>query len=66
MACDQCGGRLYGRSVIDHYELKREYTSKRADGRAEMIADSLDVQFCSAKCLCEYVAQHILPDALTE
>lgn len=68
MACDGCGGRLYGGSVIEHYDLTRTYTPMNEKRTAIVgpAGETLNVQFCSARCLCRYVDKHIAPDAATE
>ena len=66
--CDQCGKSMYGGDVIAPYELTRSFVSmtpnrKDVDGPA---GETLNVRFCSARCLCLYVEGHIAPDAATE
>ena len=68
MARDECAGRLYGGSIIEHYELTRTYTPIN-EGRTAIIGpagETLNVKFCSAKCLCRYVETHIAPEAASE
>lgn len=68
MTCDECGGQLYGGQVIDHYELTRCYIEMAPDRRfANMVVpETLDVQFCSGRCLVRWVVAHIVPDVAAD
>ena len=66
--CCVCGRNVYDHSgTLDFYELSHTYVVLK-DGKAEIVSPETvrDLTFCSARCLCTYVAEKIAPDARSE
>jgi hypothetical protein len=68
MDCVVCGDDGYDSQVIDRYTLVHLYVLKGADGSAAAVPPGTgqELNFCSAKCLTQYVNTKIAPDAAGE
>ena len=65
--CAVCDKDVFGDpNLLDFYELTRTYAELEA-GKVLAAPDPItELTFCSAKCLCAYVAAKIEPDVRSE